>query len=52
VLVASVGFADIVPRLVPDLLFAAWLAYTMAYTFVRYGVVDDARRKSSTSEYY
>jgi hypothetical protein len=47
VLVASVGFADMVPRLVLDLVFAAWLAYTMAYTFVRYGVVDDARRTSS-----
>jgi hypothetical protein len=47
VLVASVGFADMVPRLVPDLLFAAWLAYTMAYTFVRYGVVDDPQRTSS-----
>jgi hypothetical protein len=52
VLVASVGFADVVPRLILDLLFAAWLAYTMAYTFVRYGVVDDARRKSSASRYY
>jgi cyanate permease len=50
VLVASVGFADLVPRLVLDLLFAAWLAYTMAYTFVRYGVVDDAQR--SSSRYY
>ena len=49
VLVASVVFADMVPRLIPDLLFAAWLAYTMAYTFVRYGVVDDPR---TTSRYY
>jgi hypothetical protein len=52
VLVASVGFADIVPRLILDILFAAWLAYTMAYTFVRYGVVDEARRASSSSRYY
>lgn len=52
VLVASAGFADLVPRLALDLVFAAWLAYTMAYTFVRYGVVDDARRSSSTSGYY
>lgn len=49
VLVASVAFADMIPRLIPDLLFAGWLAYTMAYTFVRYGVVDDPR---STSRYY
>jgi uncharacterized membrane protein YfcA len=47
VLIASVAFADMIPGLVPDLLFAAWLAYTMAYTFVRYGVVDDAQRRSS-----
>lgn len=47
VLVASVVFADLVPRLILDLLFAAWLAYTMAYTFVRYGVIDDPRQTSS-----
>jgi cyanate permease len=47
VLVASVGFADLVPRLILDLLFAAWLAYTMAYTFVRYGVIDEPRRVSA-----
>jgi hypothetical protein len=52
VLIASAGFADVVPRLILDLPFAAWLAYTMAYTFVRYGVVDDARRKSTSSRYY
>ncbi len=52
VLVASVGFADMFPRLILDLLFAAWLAYTMAYTFVRYGVLDEARRASSSSRYY
>ena len=40
------------PRLILDLLFAAWLAYTMAYTFVRYGVLDEARRASSSSRYY
>jgi len=52
VLIASAGFADMVPRLLPDLLFASWLAYTVAYTFVRYGVVDDPQRRSSTSGYY
>ncbi len=52
VLVASVGFADMFPRLILDLLFAVWLAYTMAYTFVRYGVLDEARRASSSSRYY
>jgi uncharacterized membrane protein YfcA len=47
VVILSAGFAAEVHRLIPDLLFAAWLAYTMAYTFVRYGAIDDARRKSS-----
>lgn len=51
VVVTSAGFAAEVHRLILDLFFAAWLAYTMAYTFVRYGVVDDARRASS-SRYY
>jgi hypothetical protein len=51
VVITSAGFAAEVHRLILDLLFAAWLAYTMAYTFVRYGVVDDARR-SSSSRYY
>ena len=29
-----------------DFVFVVWLAYTMAYTFVRYGVVDQERRPS------
>jgi len=52
VVVASTGFADLGHRLILDLLFAGWLAYTMSYTFVRYGVLDEARRKSSSSRYY
>ena len=48
VLVASVAFAAEVRGLVYDLVFAVWLAYTMAYTFVRYGVVDEGRRRRST----
>lgn len=45
----SVFFAGLGHRLVYDLLFAAWLAYTMAYTFVRYGVLDHKRRRSGSS---
>jgi hypothetical protein len=52
VVVASAGFADVVHALIYDLVFAAWLAYVMAYTFVRYGVLDQTRREAvSTAEY-
>lgn len=52
VVVASAGFADMVHTLIYDLLFAVWLAYVMAYTFVRYGVLDQARRgPASAAEY-
>jgi hypothetical protein len=49
VLVASAVFADLGHRLTYDLAFAAWLAYTMAYTFVRYGLLDQARHGSDSS---
>jgi len=48
VVVASAGLAADGYSIVYALAFAAWLAYTMAYTFVRYGVVDDVRRSSSS----
>jgi hypothetical protein len=47
VVVASILFADLGFRIVYDLLFAAWLTYLLAFTFVRYGVIDQARRTSS-----
>jgi hypothetical protein len=47
---ASVLFADQGFRLRYDALFVVWLAYLMAFTFVRYGVVDEARRPSSSSK--
>jgi hypothetical protein len=37
---ASLAFAGLGHRLIYDLLFAAWLAYLFALTYVRYGVVD------------
>jgi uncharacterized membrane protein YfcA len=46
VVAASVAFAAEVHGLVYDLVFAAWMAYMVAYTFVRYGVMDQARRRS------
>jgi len=44
VVVASAGFAAQGHALIYDLVFAGWLTYTMAFTFVRYGVLDQARR--------
>jgi hypothetical protein len=52
VVIASVLFADQGLRLRCDLLFAAWLAYLMAFTFVRYGIRDDARRSSGSANEY
>jgi len=46
VVVLSVWFADMGHRLEWDLLFAAWLTYTVAFTYVRYGVRDQERIRS------
>jgi hypothetical protein len=46
-LIAGEGF-----KLIYDLLFAAWLTYVLAFTFVRYGVLDVARRRSSSKGGY
>jgi hypothetical protein len=48
VVVASAAFAAEVHGLGYDLAFAAWLAYTMAYTFVRYGVIDQVGRSTGS----
>jgi hypothetical protein len=52
VVIASVLFTDQGFRLRYDLLFAAWLAYMMAFTFVRYGVTDEARRSTRPAKEY
>jgi hypothetical protein len=56
VLVASLAFAGQGHAVYYDLAFAAWLAYVMAFTFVRYGVLDRAKRPAilggSTSRDY
>jgi hypothetical protein len=49
VVVASTGLAADGYSLVYNLALAVWLAYTLAFTFVRYGVVDQARRPSRTA---
>jgi hypothetical protein len=52
VMLLSVGFADQGYGLVADLAFVAWLTYSMAFTVVRYGVVDGPRRASASAEDY
>ena len=49
VVLVSLSFASQGHALIYDLAFAAWLAYAMAYTFVRYGIVDSARRSGAGS---
>jgi undecaprenyl pyrophosphate phosphatase UppP len=51
VVLASLLFADEGFELIYDFLFVAWLTYTLAFTFVRYGVIDQARRPSSSGRY-
>jgi hypothetical protein len=52
VVLASIFFADLGFRIIYDLLFAAWLTYLLAFTFVRYGITDQPRRTSSHSGRY
>ena len=47
---ASSAFAGLGHTLLVDFAFAAWLAYTVTFTFVRYGVLDQARRTSKPAE--
>jgi drug/metabolite transporter (DMT)-like permease len=46
---ASLGFAGRGHSVIADLAFAAWLAYTVSYTFVRYGLLDQVSRRRSSS---
>jgi hypothetical protein len=50
VVAASLAFAGMGHSLRYDLLFAVWLAYTLALTFVRYGVVDRTRERVFATE--
>jgi hypothetical protein len=56
VVVASVSFAVETYgqrySILYGLAFAAWLTYAVAFTIVRYGLVDDAQRPSSSSARY
>ena len=44
---AALAFAGLHHPVILDLAFAAWLAYVMAYTYVRYGLLDPRRRRNS-----
>jgi uncharacterized membrane protein YfcA len=47
VVLASLAFAGLHHPVILDLAFAAWLAYVMAYTYVRYGLRDPRRRRTT-----
>ena len=49
VLLASLGFAGLGHELMYDLLFAGWLAYLMAFTYVRHGVLDRTTQTAASS---
>jgi O-antigen/teichoic acid export membrane protein len=50
VVLASLVFAGLHHRVIYDLAFAVWLAYVMAYTYVRYGLRDPRRHPISYRE--
>jgi hypothetical protein len=52
VVVASLVFAGMGHSLRYDLLFAAWLGYTLALTFVRYGVADQKEHAPRFAQRY
>jgi len=47
VVIASAAFASQEHSVWLDLLFAAWLAYVLAFTYVRYGVLDRSKFQAS-----
>ena len=49
VVIASIMFADQGYGWIADLAFVAWITYTLALTFVRYGVIDQTRPRSGES---
>ena len=51
VVAGSIFFADLGFRLIYDLLFAAWLTYLLAFTVVRYGVMDASNRGARALTY-
>jgi len=52
VMLASILFADQGLGLIYDLAFVVWLTYTVTFTFVRYGLLDQAKRSSVSADAY
>jgi O-antigen/teichoic acid export membrane protein len=50
VVLASLAFAGLHHRVIYDLAFAVWLSYVIAYTYVRYGVLDSRRSRTAHVE--
>jgi Kef-type K+ transport system membrane component KefB len=46
VVLISIGFASQEHKVIYDLLFAAWMAYALAFTYVRHGVLDPPNTRS------
>jgi len=49
VVIASMGFAGLGHKLIYDLVFAGWLAYLMAFTYVRHGVLDRVTQRGTSA---
>ena len=47
VVLVSIGVASQEHKIVYDLLFAVWLAYALALTYVRYGVFDKSKTRAA-----
>jgi hypothetical protein len=50
VIFLSLVFASREHEIFMDLLFAAWLAYSLAFTYVRYGIRDSNRTRISSTQ--
>src|SRR6185312_14029339 len=50
VVAASLAFSGLGHSIRYDLVFAVWLGYTLALTFVRYGLVDQKRERVFATE--
>ncbi len=50
VMLASIFFADQGFGLVYDFAFVIWLTYTVTFTFVRYGLLDQPKRAAASAE--
>ena len=49
VVIASAAFATQGHAIIYDLLFAAWLSYVLAFTYVRHGILDKPHRRENAA---